>query len=377
MMKVILDTSIVLGEGQSSYRYFSELIPRLRREPDVNLELIPSPYYELPGDWFPEKPSYQPLQTKARWLPQGRLRQFLSQAKRRVETYRQKKALYQNPEHTLFHSFYYTTPLDDSVRFVPMALDAVCEKIGSELNIQYSFKSQLKQKARAFERANRIISISQSTKNDVMDVYGIPSHKIDTIYLAVDTNFWIRSNHFSSSLDNPYLLQVGGRQHHRNFNRLLEAFVLGKLHKDYLLVCAGEAWEEEELELIQKLQLKGRVKLIRNPSNETLRSLYQQAKMLVYPSLYEGFGFPLIEAMACGTPVATSKNAGSISEVAGDAAHYFDPRDPADIAKKIEELLDPKLARSFIEKGFQNVKRFSWDKTAQETLNCYRKVFSA
>jgi glycosyltransferase involved in cell wall biosynthesis len=99
--------------------------------------------------------------------------------------------------------------------------------------------------------------------------------------------------------------------------------------------------------------------------------------MLVYPSLYEGFGFPLVEAMACGTPVATSSHAGSIPEVAGEAALYFDPRDPADMAKKMEELLNPTRAQKYIEKGFQNIKRFSWDETAKKTLACYRKVFSA
>ncbi len=99
--------------------------------------------------------------------------------------------------------------------------------------------------------------------------------------------------------------------------------------------------------------------------------------MLVYPSLYEGFGFPLVEAMACGTPVATSLGAGSIPEVAGNAAHYFDPRNPSDIAQKITELLDPALAKEYQQRGFENIQRFSWDKTAEKTLETYRKVFSA
>ena len=165
--------------------------------------------------------------------------------------------------------------------------------------------------------------------------------------------------------------------HHRNFARLAEAFSIGKFKNDLFLVCAGEPWLEEEISLFKKLGIESRVKLFTNPSNEQLRDLYQHASALVYPSLYEGFGFPLVEAMASGTPVATSKNAGSIPEVAADAAHYFDPRDPSDIAKKIEELLNPILSKSYVEKGFENIKRFSWDETAKKTIACYHKVFSA
>jgi glycosyltransferase involved in cell wall biosynthesis len=143
-----------------------------------------------------------------------------------------------------------------------------------------------------------------------------------------------------------------------------------------LLVCVGEPWSSEESELIHKWSLKDSVSLVETPKSEKLRELYQHAEMLVYPSLYEGFGFPLVEAMACGTPVATSKNGGSIPEIAGDAALYFDPRDPSDIAKKISELTKKELAGSLRQKGFENVKRFSWDLAAEQTVACYRRVFS-
>jgi len=376
MMKVILDTSVVLGEGQSSFRYFSELIPRLRREPGLNIEVLPSPYFNLPQDWFSDKPAYRPLSVKANWIPQGKIRALLSSARRSFEKHRQKQTIFKNPSETLFHSFFYTLPLDNQVPLITIAHDATPELFPQEAGSGSHIPVHLQQKRNSFESAKRIIAVSESTKRDICSFYSIPAEKVDVIYHAVSSDFFTESDS-RLSINQPYLLQVGGRMHHRNFMRLAEAFSLSPIHKDYLLVCAGEPWSEEETAFIKKLGIENRVKLFQNPSNEILRSLYQQAKMLVYPSLYEGFGFPLIEAMACGTPVATSKNSGSIPEVAGDAAHYFDPRDPSDIARTIEELLNPATAQGLVEKGFENIKRFSWDQTAEKTLQCYRKVFSA
>lgn len=375
-MKVILDTSVILGEGQSSYRYFSELIPRLHKEPGLEVEILPSPYYQLPKNWFPEKPSYQPIQAKADWLPPGKIRSFLSRAKQKVENYRQKNTLYRNVEKSLFHSFFYTVPIDKHLPLITVAHDAIPELLPKEAGSGAHIPEHLKQKQINFQLAKRIIAVSESTKKDICNFYSISPDKVDVVYHSVSSDFLIGKKS-TTLFETPYILQVGGRMHHRNFNRLAEAFSLGHFDKDFFLVCAGEAWSEEETTLLKKLGIENRVQLFKNPSNEELRSLYQQAKMLVYPSLYEGFGFPLVEAMACGTPVATSKNAGSIPEVAADAALYFDPRDPSNMAKVIEEMLNPKVAQTCIEKGFKNTERFSWDKTAKETLDCYRKVFSA
>jgi len=374
-MRVVLDTSIILGAGQSSFRYFSELIPRLKQNSEISLELLPSPYFELPRDWYPQNPSYSPLLPKASWLPQGHLRQFLSNIKWAFERSRQKKALFQS-EKTLFHSFFYTLPPSSETPLVTVAHDTTIEKLSQELGLQNSFSTHLGKKNQSLKKANRVIAVSEATKKDISDIYQIPLDQIDCIYHSVGSDF-----HFDPKskalIDRPYLLQVGGRLHHRNFVRLAEAFAIGKLKSNTLLVCAGEPWSEEERVLLKRLGIESQVKLIENPPVQDLRNLYQHAQMLVYPSLYEGFGFPLVEAMACGTPVATSLGAGSIPEVAGNAALYFDPRDPQDIAQKISELLDPKRAESYRTLGFENIKRFSWDKTAEKTLETYRKVFSA
>lgn len=374
-MRIILDTSIVLGEGQSSFRYFSGLIPYLKSAPGLNIELVPSPYMKLPDHWYSEKQSYQPVLPSAPWLPQGKIRKALSLVKWMVEKKRQKRVYVQSNEPSLFHSFFYTLPPSPEIPLISMAHDTTVEILGAELGLEANFKKHLGSKKESLLKAKRIIAVSESTKRDISRFYDISPGKIDCIYHAVSTAFFpatVRQPLFSK----PYLLQVGGRMHHRNFTRLLEAFVLGGFHKDYLLVCVGEPWSQDELDTIQKWNLKESVLLVETPSTDKLRELYQQAQMLVYPSLYEGFGFPLVEAMACGTPVATSRDSGSIPEIASEAAVYFDPRDPANMAKGIQELLKSEVANSFRKKGFENVKRFSWSEAAQKTIACYRKVFS-
>lgn len=384
-MKVILDTSTISGEGQSSFRYFSELIPRLNRQPDLSLDILPSPYYELPREWRNSQNNYRPLIPKASWIPQGRLRKALSKVKWAIEGKRQEKAFFgTHAEKTIFHTFLYSVPHSPNAQLVSMALDTITEKLGKELGVWDSASKVLRQKELSLKQAKRIIAISQSTKKDVCEVYGISDRHIDTIYLAVNTEFFNRKSALTEKsqlldkykINRPYLLQVGGRLHHRNFERLAEAFALSKLHKDYLLVCAGELWSPRETELLKKLGIASNTLLVPNPNNLELRNLYQEAQMLVYPSLYEGFGFPLVEAMASGVPVATSLASGSIPEVAGEAALYFDPRNPQHMAQVITKLLEPLVAEEYRQKGFENVKRFSWDQTALETVACYHKVFS-
>jgi len=284
----------------------------------------------------------------------------------------------------LFHSFLSTFPHSSQAILISMAHDTILEKLGLELGLDQSEQTKLALKKKAFEKAERIIAISDSTKNDVCSIYGISPEKVDRIYHAVNSDFFgapvspDQSQIFKGkhSISRPYVLQVGGRLHHRNFSRLAEAFATSGIQKDYLLVCAGERWSDEELCFLKKLGIFESVRLLPKPNTHELRTLYQGAEMLVYPSLYEGFGFPLVEAMAAGTPVATSMGAGSIQEVAAEAAIYFDPRNPHNMASVMSQLLNPKVALEYRKKGLENIKRFSWDKTAIETLACYQKAIS-
>ncbi|OKS89328.1 glycosyltransferase family 4 protein [Mucilaginibacter polytrichastri] len=173
-----------------------------------------------------------------------------------------------------------------------------------------------------------------------------------------------------------YLLFVGERANYKNFSRLLQCFAgLRNQHPDLHLICAGVAFDQEELLLIEKLKVENHCRqLIVNDAQ--LNYLYQQAQVFVFPSLYEGFGYPLLTAFKVGCAVAAS-NTSSFPEVGGDAVHYFAPDDTHSMYKTIEELLtDTSLRKQYIEKGYEQLKHFALAREIEETLNFYTKVTS-
>lgn len=384
-MRVILDTSSVSSERQSSHRYFSEIIPRMHQRSDISLEVIPSPYFDIPQSWKAASQVHETIFPKANWLPQGKLRQFLSKIKWFIENKRRERNLGQKNERAVFHTFFYTLPPNKDLVFVPIALDLIVEKFGTELGLSDAAIAAKDQKRKCFQSATRIMAISEATKKDLCEYYGISKEKVDVVYMAVNQEFFGTAPEQNEKeaflkkhlINRPFLLQVGGRMHHRNFSRLAEAFALTALNQKYLLVCAGEEWSQEERDLLAHLKIEDRVRLVRSPTNEELRILYHSAKMLVYPSLYEGFGIPIVEAMAAGLPVITSQGAGSIPEVAGSAALYFDAKNPKAIAQTIERLEDPKLQEECRKRGLENAQKFTWDATTNGLIRVYEKALGS
>lgn len=212
-----------------------------------------------------------------------------------------------------------------------------------------------KRKLKLVEREiDAIIAVSESTKRDLIEVSSIPADKITVIYEAPSANFKPQSEEkvkrFKEKYKLPerYALAIGGVGGRRNLNRIQEAA------KDYNLVIAGVTlpWLSiEELEL-----------------------LYNAADVLMYCSLYEGFGIPILDAFSTGLPVITS-NVSSMPEVGGDAALYVDPFNVEDIKNKLDQMMrDEQLKKEMIKKGFKQVKKFSWEKAAQQTLGVYEKL---
>ncbi len=199
-----------------------------------------------------------------------------------------------------------------------------------------------------------VIAVSESVKADLLEVSKIPENKIKVIYEAPSADFKIQSKtnieKFKKKYNLPkeYVLAIGGIGERRNLKRIKEA------SKDYNLVIAGKTvpWlEYDELEL-----------------------LYNSARVLLYASLYEGFGLPVVDAFACGLPVITS-NVSSMPEVGGDAALYVDPFNTEDIKDKLRMAMeDNDLREEMIEKGFKQVKKFSWKKAAYETEAVYQRL---
>jgi glycosyltransferase involved in cell wall biosynthesis len=213
--------------------------------------------------------------------------------------------------------------------------------------------------------SRRIITVSEFSKKEIISILNVPEKKVEVVYNAVSEKF----KYDPSITKENYILAVSSLDPRKNFKNLILAFKKLNL-KDYGLIIVGS-----ENKVFSNTEIKDLIKEIPNVeftgyvSDDKLVKLYQQAKLFVYPSLYEGFGLPPLEAMACGTPVVVS-NTASLPEVCGDAAYYVNPYDVNDIAKGIEIVLkDDELQKELMQKGLKMVKLFSWEKSAKKIIN--------
>ncbi len=221
------------------------------------------------------------------------------------------------------------------------------------------------------KKASKIITISEASKSDIIKYYKAPSSKVAVVYPGIKemdkkrTNIKARYN-----IEGDYILFVGTFQPRKNIVRLIEAFSEINDKNIKLLVIGKKGWMFEEImKAPDKYGVEDRVKFLDNVPDDDLPSFYSNAQCFILPSLYEGFGLPVLEAMQNGCPVITSK-VSSLPEAGGDAALYINPHDSSDIADKIDKVLeDEKLRAEMIRKGYEQVKKFSWEKAARETLD--------
>lgn len=226
-----------------------------------------------------------------------------------------------------------------------------------------------------------IIADSFSTKADIVNILKISPEKIEVIYPGVDDSFKIEQRDKIEkvkqkyNIAGDYILSVGTIEPRKNLKKVLDAFeyfsnhsLVTSLNKPIELVLVGKSGWGEDIELPRYARKVGYV------DEELLPALYSGALMFVYPSLYEGFGLPILEAMKCGVPVITS-NRGSLKEIAENAALYVDPQDERDIGSKIVQLfVDNNLKKGLQGEGLTQAKKFNWDETAKKTLSLYRKL---
>jgi len=232
------------------------------------------------------------------------------------------------------------------------------------------------------QKAKAIITISEATKDDIIKLYGIDGTKVHVIYPGIKANTVLTPHVYPMQelktkygISDNYLLFVGTLQPRKNIVRLIEAFAK-VVKKDSaetasleLVIVGKKGWKYEEiLAAPDKNGIAERVKFLDFVTDEDLQMLYQNAQCFVFPSLYEGFGLPVLEAMRAGCPVITSR-VSSLPEAGGDAALYVDPESISDISSKIEMVLGDKNLRSeMVAKGTDQLKKFSWEKAAKETL---------
>jgi glycosyltransferase involved in cell wall biosynthesis len=232
-------------------------------------------------------------------------------------------------------------------------------------------------------RASHIIAISEQTRRDLLAAYGLPPAKITVIYEAADPRFRPQSAESVAAvrarygLPNRYLLFVGTIEPRKNLTTLLEALnrIRDREPRIKLVIVGRKGWLYEGFfRRLRELSLEGEVIFTGFVPDEDLPAFYTAAALFVFPSLYEGFGLPPLEAMACGVPVVCS-NTSSLPEIVGDAALTFDPLDAEEMAATIEEALRHEVLREEMrEKGLRQAAKFSWEKTARETRRVYREV---
>ncbi len=228
------------------------------------------------------------------------------------------------------------------------------------------------------ERADRVIAISQQTKDDLVHLYGTHPDKIDVIHHGNSLTLPTHHEQIQMDLPSRYILFVGARQGYKNFLRTLEAIApLMKEMPDLHFVCAGGGtFSAEQLDHITEYGINDRVKQMW-VTDEELAVMYNRSVCFIYPSEYEGFGLPILEAYECGTPVLCAR-ASCFPEVAGDAAIYFDPTNAEEMTEKMRSMCcDPSLREQYIAKGRERVKLFSWRRCAEETLACYHKAMNS
>lgn len=239
----------------------------------------------------------------------------------------------------------------------------------------------------AVKSANAIIAVSKATKRDLEELLGVPGDKITVVYEAPAPLFRPLGESETGiparvkDLPRPFLLFVGTLEPRKNLPALLHALALIKAERGAntpgLVLVGGKGWlYQESLDLIGQLDLSGQTTMLGPATPEELLWLYNRAEVMVMPSFYEGFGLPVVEAMACGAPVVVSRTS-SLPEVAGDAALMVEPSDSKGLARAICRVLDDEALHSDMRQaGLRQAARFTWDRAARETLKVYQDTAS-
>jgi len=286
----------------------------------------------------------------------------------------------------LFHAPHYVLPPLTRCRSVVTIHDCIHLRFPQYLPNKIGYAYARAQMWTATHKAARIITVSEASKRDILRYLHVPESRIEVIYNAIDDRFWqqpaaddiarVRERY---RLDDPFVLYAGNIKPHKNLERLIEAFHLLRQHatmKDVqLLIIGDEISKYANLRrAVHRHKLHKHVRFFGFVSDQTLAALYRLANAFVFPSLYEGFGLPPLEAMASGTPVITS-NVSSLPEVVGDAALMIDPYEPAAIADAMQRVLgDADLRADLRRRGLARAREFSWERSIARVREIYAEV---
>lgn len=283
----------------------------------------------------------------------------------------------------LFHEPHYTLPTGLKGRSVVTIHDLTHLRMPQYFSIfQRAYAATMIRYA--VRNAGAIIAISQNTKDDILNEFGLEEDSVTVVYLGVRSGFRpledkssIERLRTSRGLHKPFVLFVGNVKPHKNIPTLLSAFAQVQTRiRDLDLVFSGGACLEDSglAEQARKLGITGAIYDLHHVSDSELVAAYNAAEVVVLPSFYEGFGFPPLESMACGTPAIVSTG-GALPEVVGNAATIVDPLRPDELAEAIRDILENSERRTvMIARGLKRAAEFTWQKTGEQTLKIYEKV---
>ena len=362
-MRILYDYEIwsIQKYGGAS-RYYYEMIRRMADKPDTELDVYMGKYINRYGleahkDKFAEFKG-----NEIRHIPRTKLLSIKLQ-----KPFFEKYAYRQDAD--IFHQTYYNNyNLNKNFKRVITVLDFTHEKMSGNF-VKLDKTAELKKKA--ILSADGIICISGTTKKDLLELYSVPEDRIKVIYLA---NSLRKDVSDTPVYKEPYILYIGDRRSYKNFGLMIEVFVNNEFLKDIKLVCfGGGAFTKAESDMIAVNKLNNNF-IQTDGSEPVMSNIYANALAFVYPSHYEGFGIPILEAMFYGCPVVAS-NSSCLPEIGGDACLYFNPNSSEELADKLKSVIfDNSIKQELSKKGKLREMEFSWDKCADNTYNFYKEI---
>ncbi len=369
-MNLLYDHSIFrLQRYGGISRYFYELITRLSAKKEININLFEGFHV---NEYALSKYKNRFALYKGYKVPEIQYAGYAFEILNKFWF----KGIYSKLDVNIYHPTYYRKDLGafKKTSIVLTVYDMIHELYTSQF---WNSKWVIESKSESIKAADVIVCISENTKKDLIRIYDVPEEKVRVVYLASSlqkstlVNFEnLKQN---NNINKPYILYIGDRRAHKNFQFLLEVYS-SQFSKKYDLVCFGGGnFTRKESDVIKTFGLSKNI-IHMHGNDSVLASLYKNAFCFIYPSLYEGFGIPLLEAMAMECPIIAS-NTSSIPEVVGEAGILFDPLSRESLINAIESLINNESKRNnLIKLGKEQEKKFSWDKMANETLDIYKSI---